>query len=351
VNLAVAWMQRLAHVFDDTAVSPVDLTEQLAVYVSSTMVALSYAKFGDERHDGPRVAMRADPIRALSELRSTVENQLACLGQKRNPVRRNVNLVLAPEMYHLSLVDRPDVADDEVVEAVRWQIQDQVDFPMESACLDVFELPRSASRERRMVFAVSVQKELLRGLLNQLSSAGLKASSIDASELVLRNLAWQCFPQPDQNIAMLRLTATSGLLNISRADELYLARRISGVPADFSDEKWHEFRERLLLQVQRSIDYYESAMNQPHCNMLVVMCTDDWTERVSEYLGEMLPIPVRTIDEVLAGELQITLFSPRETAVDWSALDAGMRNAIAAGLPAVGGLLRHRIESTVAELA
>ena len=284
-------------------------------------------------------------------MKGTLSKQIASLGIRGGAARRSVNLVLAPEMYHLSLVDRPDVEDDQLVDAVRWQLQDQVDYPMESACLDVFEMPRGAARERRMVFAVTVQKELLRGLVEELMAANMRVTSVDASELALRNLAWHCYPHHDQNIALLRLTAHNGLINISRADELYLARRISGVPADFSDYEWEKFRERLLLQVQRSIDYYESAMNQPHCNMLAIACTHDWTSKVAEYLGEMLPIPVRSLDEVLAGDLKIQLHNPKVVDVDWAAMTIEQRNALAAGLPALGGVLRHQIAAGVTEAA
>ncbi len=351
MNLAVAWMQRIAQIFDGQSSLALDLTQQLSVYVSGSVVALAYGRMPKRPQEEWVVAMRADPVRQISAIAPVLSAQLTALGLQRDAVRQNVSLVLAPEMYTLSLVDRPDVADADLVEAVRWQIQDQVDFPMESASVDVFELPRSASRERRMVFAVSVQKDLLKALLQQCSQAGLRVTSIDASELALRNLAWQCYPQPDQNIALLRLTSNSGLINISRADELYLARRISGMPSEFSESMWEGFRERLLLQVQRSIDYYESAMNQPHCNMLVVACTSDWTNRVTDYLGEMLPIPVRTLDEVLAGELHFELFNPEKVDVDWTALDTDSRNALAAGLPAIGGLLRHHIAATVAQAA
>lgn len=351
MNPAFAWLQRVTGFLPEAA--PVDpgLTAHIALYVSGTVVATARGEHDavDGTIDG--MCLRADPVQQLTDLRGTLSAQVRELGLTRSPARKYVNLVLAPEMYNLSLVDRPDVADDEVTEAVRWLIQDQVDYPMESASLDVFDLPRSASRERPMVFAVAVQTELLRGLIREINAAGLELASVDASELTLRNLIWRCYPHADQNIAMLRLTANSGLVNISRADELYLARRISGVPAEFSEARWEDFRERLLLQVQRSIDYYESAMNQPQCNMLVVACTDDWTPLVSQYLAEMLPFPVRTVAEVLAGEIQLALHNPQAQEVDWGTLSDAQSNAIAAGLPALGGLFRQQIARAVEEAA
>ena len=347
MNPAVAWLQRLTGKGSADVSAMSALNEQIAVYVSGGGVACAHGRFDEHM----TVAMRSDPIDQLTAMHSTLAIQIEALGLARNPAAQQVNLVLAPEMYNVLLVDRPDVTDDELSEAVRWMIQEQLDYPVESATLDVFDLPRSASRERPMVFVVSVKTDLLRTLVDEVNETGLQVSSIDASELSLRNLAWQCYPQADQNIALLRLTSNSGVVNISRADELYLARRVSAVPSQFSEPKWVEFRERMVLQVQRSIDYYESAMNQPHCNMLVVACTHDWSEQVTEYLTEMLPIPVRTIAEVLAGEMSLTLHNPDVQEVDWQNITDAQGNAISAGLPAIGGVLRNQIARVVAEAA
>ena len=163
MSFAVAWMQRLVQMFDTDAGATANPDSPVAVYVSGSMVAMAQARSIQERP--LQVALRADPLAQKGELKGTLSKQIASLGIRGGAARRSVNLVLAPEMYHLSLVDRPDVEDDQLVDAVRWQLQDQVDYPMESACLDVFEMPRGAARERRMVFAVTVQKELLRGLV------------------------------------------------------------------------------------------------------------------------------------------------------------------------------------------
>lgn len=347
MNSAVAWMQQLKSWLPGPGMTSSPDTDYIAVYLSGRGVASACGRLEDRL----QVSLRSDPISQIGDLHTTLVKQIESLQLARSPARKQVNLVLAPELYNVSLIDRPDVDQADLKDAARWAIQDQVEYPMESATLDVFELPRSASRERPMVFVVSVKTDLLKTLQEQVNAAGLQLASIDVTEMSLRNLAWQCFPHADQSIALLRLTRNSGLINISRSDELYLTRRVSGVPDEFTEPKWADFRERMVLQVQRSIDYYESAMNQPHCNMLVVACTQDWSERVAEYLTEMLPIPVRSIAEVLTDELDIKLFNPEQQVVDWRHLQSSQANAIAAGLPALGGILRQHIANAVQKAA
>ena len=321
--------------------------DAVAIYLSRSMVGTALGEFGVD--GGMHVNVIAEPMPQLADLRDQLGKQVKTLGLGRHDGCKHVNLVLAPELYKLCLVDKPDVPEADVAEAVRWQLQEQVDYPVDQACLSTFPLPDSASRNRPMIFAAIAQTEFLRNIVHQVLAAGLALDSIDIAELALRNLAWHCFPEPDQSVAVLRLTANAGVVNISRGDELYLARRISGVPQTFTEDMWGDFQERLVLQVQRSIDYYESAMNQPPCNMLMVACTEDWTERVTDHLETVMPVPVRTVTEALEGDVTLTLHNPDKQTVDWRNPTPRQVNALAAAMPALGGVLRNRI--TVAEEA
>ena len=51
-------------------------------------------------------------------------------------------LVLNPDEYQLHLVESPDVPDSELREAVRWRIRDLIDFPVDEAAIDVFDMPQ-----------------------------------------------------------------------------------------------------------------------------------------------------------------------------------------------------------------
>ena len=317
-------------------------TPTVAVYLSRSALASAVLAAEQDSDATPLpLNMQAAPLAQWSELPSTLSQQLANLNVTE---RCQLNLVLAPELYHLLLVERPEVADEEVTQAVRWTLGEQVDYPIEQATIDTFSLPASAGRDKAMVFVVVIRTDLLRQILDLFGEVRMVPTTIDVAELALRNLAWQCYPGADQSVGVLRLTSNSGLINISRGDELYLSRRISGMPGLFSEAVWAEFKERLLLQVQRSIDYYESAMGQPHCNMLMVTCTDGWTERVCAYLGEMLPMPIRDAREMLQHELALRMFNPEPQAVDWADMSDAQANAIAAALPALGGVLRGAID-------
>ena len=324
---ATEWMQKLKPSHD----------RHVCLYVSGSVVASVVTRLDE----GVRTEVRASPMASLTDMERLLGEQNAVLGLSS---AAPCNLVLAPELYNVHLIDRPEVSDEELRDAVRWKIQEQVDYQVDTACIDVFDLPHGASRQGNMVYVVSLPKDLLAKMIHSVTSVGIKVDSVDISELALRNLAWQCFPMVDQSVAILRLTSNSGMINISRGDQLYLARRLSGVPTKLNDSEWLEFRERMLLQVQRSLDYYQGAMAQAPCNMLMVACTHSWTPLVTEYLTEMLPMPVRTVTETLAPEFQIDLHNPEPSEVDWEAVTDAETNALVAALPALGGALRNRLQ-------
>lgn len=305
-----------------------------AVYVSRGSVATARRLPGSQL----RLALRADPLDSSENLTGLLAAQLHSLGLKKRFGAWPINLVLAPEFYGLQLLEKPDVAADELRDAMRWKMQE--DLKVEALCADVFELPPAATTAQPMVYTVAAPRASIAELAQAVSAAGVSIRCIDITELSLRNLSCLCFPQADQSVALLRLTANSGVVNLSRGYDLYLSRRISGVPSEFSDEAWGQFRDQLLLQVQRSVDFYESNLNQPACNMLIVGCTHFWTDEVTAFLDEMLHLPVRSLGSVLAGELEIVLHNPEPQHVDWQQLDMVQSNALAAVLPALGGVLR-----------
>ena len=94
-------------------------------------------------------------------------------------------------------------------------------------------------------------------------------------------------------------------------------------------------------------------MSQPPCNGLLVATTHGWQDRVCEYLGDMMPVPVRPLKDELRALFDISLHNPEPVNLDWDNLLSSQRNALAATLPALGGVLRNlaAVDDTAQEIA
>lgn len=213
------------------------------------------------------------------------------------------HLVLTPSDYELLLVDAPQVPDEELAEAMRWRIKDLIDFPLEQAVVDVCPLPDDAYRGRmNMVYVVVCRQERIRYLVDLVAAAGLYLDSIDITELVLSNLA-TLVDQNTRGIALLRLRSSRGLINLCQNNSMYLTRNIEtglGALTQQSDEGLELDIEipldNLALEIQRSLDYYESQLGKGSVDNIVLLPLRNEMPELLEGFNSRLPVPVKVMD-------------------------------------------------------
>ncbi|MFE8072924.1 biogenesis protein MshI [Marinobacteraceae bacterium S3BR75-40.1] len=195
------------------------------------------------------------PAKRAGTLEATVEEY----GLKGAPVRA----VLSNDQYQVFQIDRPPVEDSELADAVRWKLKDMIDYSVDEAAVDVFPFPDDASRGRgELINAVVCRKAIVRDLIKLCDSAGLTLDRVGISELSLRNLI---APTDEENrgTALMYLRAQHGQLVVCRGDTLYLARRLEVTANQLSDASQQDTAiQNLALEIQRSMDYYESQLGQ-----------------------------------------------------------------------------------------
>ena len=193
------------------------------------------------------------------------------------------NVVLPSGSYNLLLVEPPNVPDDELREAIKFRVKEMISFPLEEALIDVFSLPADSSRSgRKMVYAVATQESKVREIMALISDAGLELNSVDIAELVLRNITEQ-LDVGERGVAMVRLLQGQATLALIRDGNMYLSRQFDlAYNAVLFDELPED---QLVLELQRSVDYYERQMGQvPPAN--IFLCGDNITaDKVTDNLN------------------------------------------------------------------
>jgi MSHA biogenesis protein MshI len=180
-------------------------------------------------------------------------------GWARSPV----SAVLAPGEYQLALIEAPDVLPAEMRAAVRWRLKDAIDFHIDDAIVDVFDLPEQARRAQgRSMYAVAARRGAVEQYVRLLEGCrGLDV--VDVPELCLRNLAAQ-LPSAEQGVAMLHLADLVATVVVVRGQTLYLARSLDlQATLAFDGDLPSIDAAAVALQLQRSLDYYESHYDQP----------------------------------------------------------------------------------------
>jgi MSHA biogenesis protein MshI len=232
--------------------------------------------------------------------------------------------VLDPNAYRLLLVEAPDVPAEELRAAVRWRIKDLIDFHVDDAVIDVFEMPRHArGGTNRMMYAVTAKAELVKQQIELIERAGLNLAVIDIHELALRNVA-TLLETEERGTAFLHLADRRSTLLLVRQGVLYLTRHVETGAVTLADagEMRRELVAGLALEIRRSLDYFESHYEQTSIPQLY---TSGLESADQAQLAQELSITVRDVD--LA-----SLFETDEE------LPPQLQRLC---LPAVGAALRH----------
>ncbi|MFM2120632.1 MAG: hypothetical protein RL722_2100 [Pseudomonadota bacterium] len=245
--------------------------------------ALAHAAHVVRREDG-RPALRwaastdwTDPARGLDQLRPHLRGQ------------RRIGL-LQRQQYQLLPLDAPEVPREAWRDAVRWKLKDMVDFPVEDAGVDLLEIPPETSpRGRSSLLAAIAPAQALQPLMHAGEDAGLPWQALDLPETALRNLSQLAEvgpPNVPANVpaaaaegpgraqALLGITDAGSWLVVTVGGELLLSRAIElsrdATLAPPQDETAHAAWDRVVLELQRSLDHCERLFSRVGITRLLV---------------------------------------------------------------------------------
>jgi MSHA biogenesis protein MshI len=239
----------------------------------------------------PQTGGRPRLISCGFESYSEADEMNAALGRLRTQ-RLPVNSVISGGSYQLLLVEAPDVPEAELRAAVRWHIKDLIDFHIDDAVIDVFEMPeQSRGGQTRMMYAVAARNEVVQQHVDLLNNRGFPLNAIDIPELCLRNLAAH-LPEDADGIALLYLGEKHSLLSVTKNKLVYLTRHIDIAAVGIGDQHHSEVIENLLLEIRRSLDYFESHYDQKPVSTFYVA---GLTEAEREHLAAELSIPIKQL--------------------------------------------------------
>lgn len=241
------------------------------------------------------------PLVTLCEFRpwdgDNRERVLARLASEFNLKRSRCTTVLNGDDYALLLTEAPDVPAEELRLAIRWRIKDLIDFHLDDATVDVFDVtsPHTQGKQRQM-YVVAAKSSAIQQRVDLCDVAGINLDVIDIPELAKRNLA-AVLPEDEQGVVMLSLAADRGLITVTRQGELYLSRHLDIGAGQLrgSDDRSAYF-DQIVLEVQRSLDYYDSHFHQPPVAKLVLAPLTEEIPGLIEYLNQNLNIKTSAMD-------------------------------------------------------
>ncbi len=261
---------------------------------------------------------------------------LAKLADSHNLAEYDCHLVLTSDNYRRINIEAPTVAENEILEAIRWKINELIDFPVDKAAIDYYEAPMAVrANSSKMLEVIASPIDIVREQVEKCAKAGLQLKVIDIQETTLRNLAVHT-PENELGIALLYLLEFSGTLLIQKEATIYVSRKFEigykklGLDEPYSsDSPAANAHNNLALEIQRSLDYVESYYGIPPISALAVIPLAENTHNLLDSLNNNLGIAARMID--------------LSTLIDCDVLVNGRTQSFCA--PAIGATLRYVIEA------
>jgi MSHA biogenesis protein MshI len=206
--------------------------------------------------------------------------------------------VLAPNEYQLLMVEAPSVPVDELKTAIRWKIKDSLSYHIDDATIDVLQIPsgKYGSDRPQSLYAVAASNETIRKRIALFEKAKFDLAVIDIAEMAQRNIA-TLYETEGRGLALLAFDDEGGLLTITCDGELFLARRIDialGQLQDADESLHQQYQDRVELEVQRSLDYFDRQFNHIPMERLLVSVTAG--SGLVKKLADNLGLPVEALD-------------------------------------------------------
>lgn len=263
--------------------------------------------------------------------------------------------LLDPADYQILKVDTPNVPQEELKAAARWQVKELVDVDVADLTLDVMHVGGDVERAQRQLFVVAARNAAIKALTDGTAGLAGQVSIVDIWETALRNLLCARARVDDlaaRACAAVLIDARHCLLVVCAGDELFYTRRLEGdpgllarargeqpetaaadLPLGFEYQPGGAFdapgaqESPLVVELQRSIDVWERSWPDLPLARLYVATAQHGPE-------------VATLIQRELGQRTVALDALAAFAPGAPAPEGDAAQALAACLPLLGAALR-----------
>lgn len=200
------------------------------------------------------------------------------------------HVVLAGSEYSLLQVEKPKVPEAEVVQALQWAVKDLLADDKEQV-LDYFDLPSQTTGANK-VNVVAAPRDLIESICTGLFEADVELKSIGIEELATCDL----MPQSDEGIiTLIQQPGQEIHLNVVKNRNLYFSRRLKGYEnlGSFSEQELQMgIVDSLSVQIQRSMDYFESQLRQAPVKRILLSVDSPVSDALAQQISNVTLLPV-----------------------------------------------------------
>ena len=194
--------------------------------------------------------------------RQPLEKQICDLLRDFEKEGCRVSVVLPHDMYHMVQVEKPNLPEEDITTALPWTLGELVPYEPDNLVLDYIDYPVQARNGGKKIDVFVAEKSSLSSLVHSVAKAkNVKLTHIHAKEV----LATEMVPDDDYaRLLIIQEPNSEPFLMIVRSRAIWLSRRLRGfVNKANAQQDLAQLSDMLGLEIQRSMDFYESQLKQP----------------------------------------------------------------------------------------
>lgn len=200
--------------------------------------------------------------------------------------------------YKILVIEEPAVRQDEMEQSVRWAISNMIDYPIADANVAWMKIPTAKLLPNRPphIYVIATRAETVALHAQTFKLVKLPLRAIDIRETAHRNIA-TLIAKPGEGLALLAASKRGVQLTITFNGELYLDRHIDeSLFSESVDEATRDrARERVVLQIQRSLDFINRTLPFMDIQRLVLAPMPQESE-LRNQVAENLSVTVEQLD-------------------------------------------------------
>jgi MSHA biogenesis protein MshI len=195
---------------------------------------------------------------------------------------------LSSHWYRIHQIDKPSVDSGDVFNALKWPLK-EASGSEKDIVYDFIDLPAQVSGQNK-VLAIAVSKDEIEKLTEVIFSSDLNLKGISIEEIATNHLV-NCNNEPI--ITLVQEHGEVIVLNIVKENRLYFSRRLKGFEniGGFTQvELEMGITDSLSVQIQRSMDFFESQLRQAPIRNILIKLDSPHTEFLCQHIADSMGV-------------------------------------------------------------
>ena len=217
--------------------------------------------------------------------------------------------ILSRNLYQTYQIDPPNVLPKEMDEAIKWQIKDLLEYPIDQSLVTHYQ-PAYKEVQSEQIVAVATGKDLVESIIEACHKTGLTFTSIDIEELTIGHALGDSVNE-SQLIGFIGEDVSGLVFNFYQSGGLAFTRHKKGkfLPnshnQEFSLEQEQEAeQESFLLETQRTLDYVVSQIFRRPIDKILLQENSKEDAKLAEVIRQITELEVNLVSSPVTADNQ-----------------------------------------------